>query len=592
MSTLLRPSDFTKELFLDYVCNTPFAKLSVLDFFQKFELSSQDEKFFCARWCHFMTKIKNIDQKSKLDDNWKASKNSMTRFWSKIGAEEKREARLDHYIDGLQDTVEKEKQEVNKVQSLEVMCRIKRKELSLFDSLPSQTSPSLRYGKRVKLPSIPSVMPSFPSHSAKKSMKNNDTSHSAEQEDIDSALDTSEKSAPRDMISLSWSAAESSQPRPKAPVEADISEEHSEFPDPTTNLMHFKTLNQDIEWTCNGTDMIEKYREFRAKNLGPYSLARDGIADLTPDSDFMKFLTPNVASDARKSRLEPIDITKIWPTFATISERVFKSTKYDDIAAAIKKEDMSDPVASYMFSIIMSYSHYFTFYKEIPQNLNEREGFTDLTWSFLRGALTMSEIETRHLEVSIRGVEERKNIDKDLLTTTKESGQFADGVAFLGDNQIYLAEASLLHQPKAGKKGQDEFKLVRAMRDSWISQVKATCYESIPRRGIAVFGSSSYKDQTKLWRMEFRGTFQLSEFDTFMIPLKKQEFGRKMKFAMKSCLELAARINGEFAQRDEEMSYVPYDERAKLADAVRLIQPTTPTPSKVRKSKSQMPTRK
>ncbi|KAF9112803.1 hypothetical protein BGX30_007187, partial [Mortierella sp. GBA39] len=91
-------------------------------------------------------------------------------------------------------------------------------------------------------------------------------------------------------------------------------------------------------------------------------------------------------------------------------------------------------------------SHDFAFHSELPQDLNEREAFIGFTWSFIRGALTLTNIETRSLEVLITGVEERKNQNLDLRLDVKQTGQFADGVGFSGANQIYLAEASTLHQ--------------------------------------------------------------------------------------------------------------------------------------------------
>ncbi|KAG0286605.1 hypothetical protein BGZ98_005011, partial [Dissophora globulifera] len=78
--------------------------------------------------------------------------------------------------------------------------------------------------------------------------------------------------------------------------------------------------------------------------------------------------------------------------------------------------------------------------------------------------------------------------------------------------QLYLSEASTIHNPKADKRVRDEFKLARAMRDSWVSQVRSSCRETVPRRGIAVFGSTSSKDETKLWRLNFIGVFRLIQY--------------------------------------------------------------------------------
>ncbi|KAI7817895.1 hypothetical protein BC939DRAFT_311241 [Gamsiella multidivaricata] len=304
---------------------------------------------------------------------------------------------------------------------------------------------------------------------------------------------------------------------------------------------------------------------------------------MTSGSMFSKELLPDVLSAAKRVAIIP-DMNAKWPTLQAISERVFTSNNYDDVARAIKKEDMEDPIAAYMISIMMSYAHYFTFHSEIPENINEREGFTDLAWSFIRGALTLTGIESRHLETLITGVQERKNLDKDLLLDTMESGQYSDGLAFSGSDQIYLAEASQIHNPNADKQRQDEFKLVRAMRDSWISQMGSICREAVPPRDFAVFGSCTYKDETKLWQLDFQGTFRLCQFNTFLIPLKKQEFGRRMKMTIQICLELAARIEMEIEKRHNAMP-ASYDKRHELSDALHQIFTTTTAPTKQQKRK-------
>ncbi|KAI8605431.1 hypothetical protein EDD21DRAFT_363541, partial [Dissophora ornata] len=241
-----------------------------------------------------------------------------------------------------------------------------------------------------------------------------------------------------------------------------------------------KALNQDITWECNGVDMVKKFAEFQLTNSKNYSFALDGIADLSPGSSFETTLPSYFQPEIYLSEITPIDVYNKWPNLSAIFGRVFAATSYDDIVAAVMKEDWRDPIAFYLISIVVSYSHYFVFRDDLPTDLNEREAFVGFSWAFIRGALTMTKIETRFLEVQITGVEERKNQDKDLRFEKKQAGELADGIGFHGSSQIYLAEASTLNKPRAGKLQEDEFKLVRAMRDSWISQIRATCRESIP----------------------------------------------------------------------------------------------------------------
>ncbi|KAF9397573.1 hypothetical protein BGX21_008721 [Mortierella sp. AD011] len=313
---------------------------------------------------------------------------------------------------------------------------------------------------------------------------------------------------------------------------------------PTKRQADFGVL-EPLDLTADLTCMKELNQETRTGSLNPllFTPTKQQVdfgvfesSDLTPGSNFETTLPSHVQSEIYLSEITPIDI-----------------------------------------------SHYFTFHDELPRDLNEREAFVGFSWTFIRGALTMAKIETRYLEVLITGVDERKNHDKDLRFDTKEAGQFADGIGFRGTSQIYLAEASVLHQPKAEKLLEDEFKLVRAMRDSWVSQLRATCRESIPCRAMAVFGSSSYRDETKFWMMDFKGVLRLFQIDSFLIPLKKHDFGRKMKAAALSCIELAARIQMELEKRESEAVPASYRDRVELKKALRGIRSTTPTPEKPRK---------
>ncbi|KAF9934268.1 hypothetical protein FBU30_002686 [Linnemannia zychae] len=144
--------------------------------------------------------------------------------------------------------------------------------------------------------------------------------------------------------------------------------------------------------------------------MGPFSLALDGIADPTQESAFLAYLDKGTKDIARRAPPSP------------------EIHNDDEVAEAVRAEDMKDPVAAYMFTIVMAYYHYLKFRSEVPDDINEREGLAGLTWVFLQIPLTMYDVESKYLEVFIKGTNERKNQDKNLLLESKESGQFADAV--------------------------------------------------------------------------------------------------------------------------------------------------------------------
>ncbi|KAF9306900.1 hypothetical protein BG003_000850, partial [Podila horticola] len=56
--------------------------------------------------------------------------------------------------------------------------------------------------------------------------------------------------------------------------------------------------------------------------------------------------------------------------------------------------------------------------------------------------------------------DEQENLGRDLSVETEVQACMADAVAILEGQQIYLAEAALIHDPKLDKEPQDKFKVV------------------------------------------------------------------------------------------------------------------------------------
>ncbi|KAF9359845.1 hypothetical protein BGX34_008106 [Mortierella sp. NVP85] len=126
--------------------------------------------------------------------------------------------------------------------------------------------------------------------------------------------------------------------------------------------------------------------------------------------------------------------------------------------------------------------------------------------------------------------------------------KFADAVAISNNHQIMLVEAAQLYHPDAKKRREDN-----------------PFSNTVPRRGLAMFGCTSFKNETKVMRLDYHGVFRLQQFDLFVIPLKKDDFGTKMKAAVLSCFELAAWIHQEIEYRNKELGVLGYYDRVTLA---------------------------
>ncbi|KAF9080614.1 hypothetical protein BGX23_001890, partial [Mortierella sp. AD031] len=185
-----------------------------------------------------------------------------------------------------------------------------------------------------------------------------------------------------------------------------------EFTCPTS----FALLNQVDVWKVDDIDLLSKFNDFKYQQAqSRFSLALDGIADVTPGSTFSRALSVKERSLASVVSLKSID--ENW------------------------------------------HSHYLEYHDEVPRTINEREGFGDLTWPFIRGALKLVKIPSRCFEIPVIGTKERRNTGRDLSVETEEQAPMADGVAVFEDYQIYLAEASTIYDAKSEKEAKDKFKL-------------------------------------------------------------------------------------------------------------------------------------
>ncbi|KAF9341082.1 hypothetical protein BGZ91_011061 [Linnemannia elongata] len=356
---------------------------------------------------------------------------------------------------------------------------------------------------------------------------------------------------------------------------------------PPIRLDLFSRVNQEISWTSEGHDILELFRSYQSKNQQIFELARDDIADLSGQSGFALSLTADQLGAALVDISPKQTPHEVWPSLADVVARTLNDRhSFDDSLAASRAESMQDPVAEYIHGILYSYSKYFRFSDRIPADLREHEGFSDMTWTVIGGALTLAGVETRYLEVPVKAVEERKNAHRNPFLDTKAQAHMADGVAFRGPYQIYLAEASALTQSDTSKRAEDEFKLKRDLRDTFQSQLKDICEDGLlPPRSMRVFGSTSFNARTMFYALDFMGVFRLHEIRSMILPLSKTaDFTLRLKRCVLACLEVALMIKEELDRR-ESAEPIPQGRKQLLVQACNQMQVTTRTPTKPKKQK-------
>ncbi|KAF9332586.1 hypothetical protein BG006_004540 [Podila minutissima] len=353
----------------------------------------------------------------------------------------------------------------------------------------------------------------------------------------------------------------------------------------------FKALKQTTEWQEEGVDYVALFKEYQRTVTDEVftSLTNDLIADLTPLSSkadsFPHFINTNKGLRALKAARRGREMTRTvnseWPAFKEISSRVFTQgvQSYEDIRKNIAKEDQLHPMVMYMQSILLSYFHYFKFDSEVPSSLNEREAFVDCTWSFIRGAFTMANIPTRMLEIAINGNKDRK-VQLKVKGERQDCARKADGVGFHAHQQIYIAESALIYGATQDKKDEDAWKSKRALRDSWVSQIKAISQTSHPRSGMSVFGSTSHNGETQFFAMDYKGLFRVRTLTSMMVPMQATSFAPGMQHCILACLEFVLHILDESERRNSAAKVTCQEESEDFLEAAAAIPTTSSTPKK------------
>ncbi|KAF9405890.1 hypothetical protein BGZ94_003335 [Podila epigama] len=350
----------------------------------------------------------------------------------------------------------------------------------------------------------------------------------------------------------------------------------------------FTSFGQSDEWTSQGTDYLSLFKEYRKTANG--SLAQDMIADVsstgTAPGTFANFIKARHGyAGLRSARLKAVPLKtldEMWPSLNDVFERVFAPNiiTYDDVCRAASREtDQLDPIVLYCQTILRSYMHHFTFGETISHNVNEREAFVDSTWCFIRTALTIAKIPSRMMEVQIDGNKERK-MEVKQGGARQSTARKADGVGLHCGSQIYVAEAGLMYGASLEKKDDDKLKVMRAMRDSWVSQLRHMCETHRPTAPMIVFGSTSHLHITKFFAMDFVGCFRVSLLSSMVVPLEKEDFANKMKACMLTCIKFALVLLTEGANRKKAAFIHDHDEREELLELASRIPATSNSPVK------------
>ncbi|KAF9945066.1 hypothetical protein BGZ70_004083 [Mortierella alpina] len=337
---------------------------------------------------------------------------------------------------------------------------------------------------------------------------------------------------------------------------------------PRDNFVKYFNVQKDSDWSWDDYKEYVQYSELdddkKCKSQASQELGAANYLQAFQDS--MATLEDETADDELSRRFEENCAVETWPGVDELLSKVFGNSLkhlWEESLAIVRGLPMDVALNRYLFVVFDNYARYFKHHKgKFPDKISEREGWGNITWPIISGALDILDIDTRSFEVMVKGNE----ITRHFKAIGDKCSIMADGVGISGSSQIYVAEASQLLKADFSKKEDDYQKLMRAMGDLAIEHRKTKVASPSPTAST-VYGSQSYKDRTRFFAMDATTSIPLRQLDLMMIvPLTEADFPRMLPNCLRVALRFAWIISQEHKMRES------MDEEAKDSSNVPIVQ--------------------
>ncbi|KAF9184323.1 hypothetical protein BGZ51_003393 [Haplosporangium sp. Z 767] len=345
---------------------------------------------------------------------------------------------------------------------------------------------------------------------------------------------------------------------------------------------HTKILNQEHEWTSLSVDLVALYKGFAAKQTHSFSLARDGIADLSSQGEFAAVLADNIFDDVMDSCPSLRDDAKI----SSILEELFPftNTTFETASGIADEMRKSGRLAAFVTRTMASYSLFYPHYMSIPP-MNERQHFVEVAIPAFRHAFRLIGKDIQLFEIKILGCGRRKNEKRVPLVDKLNYAHMADGIVAHNGLQIVLFECSPPVEKNLDKAYMDHFKMTRDLKDTWVYNVEQLIRSGRqPPRGLRVFGVTIDTRFLKVFALDLVGCFRLQEIASLELPVQLATFATNFTRLVKVAYNFAEMVRAEAEGWDRALTM----EQAKLRKARQAIQhlpPTNVTPTKMKRMK-------
>ncbi|KAF9339852.1 hypothetical protein BGZ91_004444 [Linnemannia elongata] len=342
-------------------------------------------------------------------------------------------------------------------------------------------------------------------------------------------------------------------------------------------------------WTSGNQDLVQLFREFQSsQTTKPYSLSADGIADLTDGGEFTLYLNALFEPreiDPWESCLE-LDIDKDLEGQVTDILRPFQTHK--DMIKAVRGMNHEDDVVHYLGQVLAGYERFFRLQRSAAMS-NERQVFTDLIVAALDGPLSKNDLTLRLFEVPVKGNSWRKNVGRDPLSDKTVPGRMADAVVESPTGlQLLIVETAHLDGRATTKKAaSDRWKIARALRDTWLLNVREAISDEKKPSNVVVFGLQLFGVEAHLLALDFVGTHRLYHVGKVKIPVSESALPVLLPRLLSLMSAAADQVKLKCTEYAEAQELSRKEQRlfAQVLQRFNATSSTPPNPNKKKKKK-------
>ncbi|KAG0271692.1 hypothetical protein BGZ95_000461 [Linnemannia exigua] len=378
---------------------------------------------------------------------------------------------------------------------------------------------------------------------------------------------------------------------------ADTIKEQS-FAQELTNIVHHQQQQQPhfsalgwlpSHWTSGNVDLVKLFRDFQqSQATKPYSLSKDGIADLTDGGEFTSYLN---------DRFEPGELDA-WETCLELnmdkdlellmSDILRPHTTHKEMIEAARSDASESDFSLYLGHVLAGYERFFRLQRSAAMP-NERQLFTDLIVAALDGPLAQHDLTLRLFEVPVKGNSWRKNVGRDPLSDKTVPARMADAVVESPTGlQLLIVETAHLDGRATTKKtASDRWKIARALRDTWLLNVREAISDEKKPSDVVVFGLQLFGIEAHLFALDFVGVHRLYHIGKAKIPVAESTLPVLMPRLLSLMSAAADQIKLKCDQYDKAEELTRKEQRlfSQILQRFNATSTTPPNPNKKKKKK-------